>query len=139
MRWMVGSVAIATILTSACAAERSTSVDLDALSRDLQITLPKDVRVLGLSRESGIDDMVRAKLEVSREEFEQMRSSLPMTLEGFRPGAGRLGADSGFWAPHATPGIRYAQVRLPEGRALHIGYAETGQGRVVLFVMNHGT
>lgn len=140
MKWKLASVAIVTMLAAGCEGERSTTLDLDSLSRELQVSLPKGTRVLGVDRErGGIDGMVCAKLEVSREDFDQMLSSLPFTTDKFRNGAGRLGADSGFWNPHATPGIRYAQTRTAEGRALHLGYAEAGQGRVVLFVKNHGT
>lgn len=68
-----------------------------------------------------------------------MLSSVPLAADGFGAGAGRLGADAGFWDPHATPGLRYAQTRLADGRALHVGYAEKEHGQVVLFVMSHGT
>jgi hypothetical protein len=139
MRWRLAALATVAVLVSGCARERSTSVDLDALSRELQVALPKNTRVLGVNREHGIDDMVRAKIEVSRDDFNQMLSSLSLTLDKFRSGVGRLGADAGFWDPHATPGVRYAHTRLSGGRALHVGYAETGQARVLLFVMNHGT
>lgn len=139
MRCALAAVATMTMLASGCTTERSPTVDLDTLSRELQLSLPKGTRVLGVDRESGIDDMVRAKVEVSRDDLAQMLAPLPLTTDKFRAGAGRLGSDGGFWNPHATPGIRYAQMRLSGGRALHVGYADAGQDRVVLFLMNHGT
>jgi hypothetical protein len=139
MRCALAVVAAVTTVAAGCSAERSTTLDLGSLSRELQVSLPIRTRILGVDRESGIDDMVRAKLEVSHQEFDQILASLPLTTDTFRATAGRLGSDAGFWNPHATQGIRYAQTRLPGGRALHVGYADAGQGRVVLFLMNHGT
>jgi hypothetical protein len=139
MRSLLVLIATMTVPAPGCSAERSTTMDLVLLSRELQVSLPNGTRILGVDRESGIDDMVRAKLEVSREDFDELMASIPLMADKFIAGAGRLGSDGGFWNPRATPGIRYAQRRLPGGRALHVGYADAGQGRVVLFLINHGT
>lgn len=121
------------------APNRNANEDIAALSRELMVELPKGTRVLGVERQHGLDDMTRAKIELGRNEFEPLLLRLPMARDTFSKGKSRLGADSGFWNPGATPGIRYAQSPLPEGRALHVGYAANSPGTVVIFIVNHGT
>jgi hypothetical protein len=112
--------------------------DIATLSRELMVHIPVGATVLGVDRERGHDDMVRAKFEIDRASFDTFVTSLPMASDMFSRGPGRLGSDAGYWNPKSTPGIRSAQVILPSGRGLHVGFADSGDGGVVVFVMNHG-
>ena len=122
-----------------CTSSKRMDTDIASLSHELMVPLPSDARVLGVERQSGLDDMVRAKVEMSRAAFDRILAQLPMARASFSRGKGRLGADHGFWNPGATPDIRYAQAPLAEGRVLHVGYADSSHDRVVLFIVNHGT
>jgi hypothetical protein len=102
------------------------------------VPIPPEAVVLGVDRQEGMDDMVRAKIEVSRSDFAKLAAALPMSEESFSRGPGRLGSDSGFWNPRSTSGVRSAQVVLPNGRALHVGFADGKADTVLVFVMNHG-
>jgi len=109
-----------------------------ALSQELGVPIPQDTKVLGVKRESGMDALVRVKLLVPSPSRDQFLAALPLRQEAFRPGAGRLGADEGFWNPHATPKIRSATKALPGGQYLLMGLAEGAEGTVV-FLAKHGT
>jgi hypothetical protein len=113
--------------------------DIGLLSRDLMVELPKGAHVVGVEWQHGLDDMTRVKVVLSRHDFELLLPRLPMARDAFARGKGRLGSDSGFWNPGATPGIRSAQAVLPEGRALHVGYAASSSDTFVVFIVNHGT
>jgi hypothetical protein len=117
--------------------EQSTN-DLKFLSKELGVPIPADAKVLGVHRESGMDDLTCAKFLITRQAFVHVAAILPVRPEAFRPGVGRLGSDFDFWNPHATPGLRWAQAPLPDARSLTIGIADSTDG-VILFLVNHGT
>lgn len=153
---MKESVALgsALLIFSGCSCERGKPVDpiptasesraaeepeLRALSAELGISLPPGTRVLLLERQAGMDDLVRAKLQMSRAAFEQLSPRLPVKDPDLRPGAGRLGTDHERWDPHATAGLRSGQAPLAGARYLTLGVADGGGEQVTLFVVNHGT
>jgi hypothetical protein len=109
-----------------------------ALSQELGVPIPGDAKVLGVKRESGIDEYVRIKLLVPHASRDQFTAGLPIRPEAFHPGVGRLGSDDGFWNPHATPQIKSASKALPDGRYLLVGIAEQADGTVI-FIAKHGT
>lgn len=113
--------------------------DLHSLAAELGIPLPPDTRVLWLERQAGVDDLVRAKLQMSRSAFEQLSLQLPIQDKDLRAGSGRLGTDHGGWDPHATGGLRSGQAPLAGARYLTLGVAADGDGQVTLFVVNYGT
>jgi hypothetical protein len=117
---------------------RNGADDLKALGQELGVSLPPDAKIVGVDRQAGMDDMIRAKVELSPGSFASIADQLPVKGEQLTRGPGRLGADHEFWNPHATPGVRSGQVQLPGARVLHIGLAEYPD-KVVLFVLNHGT
>jgi hypothetical protein len=112
--------------------------DLATLEKEVGIPLPADTRVLWVERQSGMDDMVRTKLQMSRRAFATLADKLPVKPKDLRPGAGRLGTDREGWDPHATPGLRSGQAALDDGRYLNVGVADDG-ATVTVFLMNHGT
>jgi len=108
------------------------------LSQELGIPIPADAKVLGVKRESGMDELVRVKVLVPSPSRDSFMAGLPIRPDAFRPGVGRLGSDDGFWNPHATPQIRSASKALPDGRYLLIGLADGTDGTIV-FLAKHGT
>jgi|GEM_PF-5825914 len=114
------------------------STDKDAIEKVLGFVLPDDATVLLIERESGIDDMLRAKVEMSRVSFMSLAPRLPVPMTSMTRGPGRLSADKGDWNPRGTPGVKSGQVALAAGRYLNIGVAESSE-RVTLFVLEHGT
>lgn len=115
-----------------------TSSDKTAIESVLGFPLPNDARVLLLERESGLDDMLRAKIEIPRSSFNGVAPSLPVQLNAMRRGPGRLGADHGSWNPRSEQDLRTGQVGRPGGRFLNLGFVESND-HVTLFVMEHGT
>jgi hypothetical protein len=113
--------------------------DRALLEKELGFALPADARVLLVEQESGMDDMVRAKLQMSEAAFEQLEPSLPVRADAMTRGAGRLGTDKGEWNPHATPGLRSGQAPLPGSRYMNVGVARGDGGQVTVFIMSHGT
>jgi hypothetical protein len=79
------------------------TTQLSTLSQEFAVSIPVDAMVLGVKRESGIDDLVRVKLLIPTGSRDQFVAGLPFALDKLRPGVGRLGSDDGFWNPHATP------------------------------------
>jgi len=143
---MVARVALALLLLGCKPQERNVmntpsknEVDLDALAKELGVALPPTTRVLGVDRQEGRDDMVRAKLEVPKTDFEEAGNRWPIDLEKLRPGVGRLGVDRGFWNPSQYQELRSASAIVEGARGLHVGVASSGEGPVIVFVINHGT
>lgn len=109
-----------------------------ALSQELGVSIPSEAKVLGVKREMGMDELVRAKVLVPLSSRDKFLAGLPIPQDSFRPGVGRLGSDDDFWNPHATPRIRSATKALADGRYLLLGLADD-PGGVIVFVAKHGT
>lgn len=109
-----------------------------AVERLLGSPLPKTAKVVVYEQQSGMDDMQRVRLDLSKSDYADIAARLPVSADAMSPGAGRLGADRGRWDPHATKGIRSGQSALAGGRFVNVGVAEHGD-RVTLFIMEHGT
>lgn len=114
------------------------SDDRAAIEKVLGFDLPESAQILMLDRQVGIDDMLRAKIEMPRSSFDAVAQRLPVPLDGMSSGPGRLSADKGLWNPRSTPHIKSGQVARPGGRFVNIGVAQSDE-RVTLFVVEHGT
>jgi hypothetical protein len=117
---------------------RATSTAHHAVEQVLRISLPADTEILLFERESGLDDMLRAKIEMSRTSYLTLAQRLPVPVASMTRGAGRLSADNGAWNPRSTPHLISGQVARAEGRYLNVGVAESSE-RVTLFIVEHGT
>jgi hypothetical protein len=79
-------------------------------------------RLIGVGRESGLDDMVRFKLEIDPHDLASFLATSPVPPEAFAPGAGGLlGPDQAFWDPSRAARLRTGQVVQKNQRALNIG------------------
>jgi hypothetical protein len=115
------------------------NMDPTQLSRELSLLLPPTTKVLGIQRERGIDDMIRAKLEMNTADWRQLLSVAPFREQDMSSeNRAYLGRDSGWWDPGAAKGLKAVQVVLPGPRALNVGVAP-GSGTVIVYVVNHGT
>jgi hypothetical protein len=113
---------------------------LDSLGKELDLTFPVSARLLGVERESGMDDMVRLKVEMNAADLAGFLERSPIDPASFRSGPrGFLGQDRGFWDPHRAAQLRTAQAIVAGHRALNIGVDETRAGVVTLYIVNHGT
>jgi hypothetical protein len=146
--FLIGTIAfgLATIWT-ACRdkdgrmSEGTKVESLDNLSRELKLAFPPGTRLVGVLRDSGMDDSIRVKVEMRSPDFPGFLSSTPIHAESLSPGAGgRLGPDHGFWDPHRARGLRSAQATLEgeEYRVLNIGVGEAGPDVVAVYIVNHG-
>jgi len=110
------------------------------LGREVGLKFPADARLLGVSRERGIDDLVRFKIEMGAADLPGLMASTPIKPDAFEPGErGLLGPDQGFWDPNRARHLLTGQAVLKNNRALNIGIADGGPQRVILYIVNHGT
>jgi hypothetical protein len=115
------------------------SSDLATLSRELGLSLPQTTVVIGVDRESGIDNAILAKLEIPARDWPQVLASAPFKESELNPDSkAYLPRDHGWWNPRSVPGLRAGQVERPNGRVLNIGVdASTKPDTIVLYLMSH--
>jgi hypothetical protein len=120
--------------------DRTPTENLPAVAQELGVKLPPSARLIGVARESGMDDLVRAKFEINADELDGFLASTPVDPQSMRPGGrGFLGPDEGFWDPRQARSLRTGQALIAGARALNIGVAEGGAKIAVLYIVNHGT
>ena len=116
---------------------------LAALAREVGLTFPASARLVGASRESGMDDYLQFKVELDAKDLAAFLATSPIPLDALEPGThGFLGSDEGFWDPHRAPHIRTGQKQLPGARVLNIGVSEGAGGaggQAAVYIVNHGT
>jgi hypothetical protein len=118
--------------------DRAATMDISRLGTRLGISLPPGTRILGVTAESGIDDLLRAKLEMPIASLEKFLASTGIPhFEHVEPDF--LGPDEGFWDPHRAKGLRCGDVQLPGSRFLTIAVDESRPGIAVIYAMNNGT
>ena len=110
------------------------------------MTFPPSARLIGFSREAGMDDHLKFKVEIDSRDLSSFLASSPIPVEAMRPGEhGLLGPDGAYWDPRRAPRLRTGQKLLANARVLNIGIGEavaTGDGGakvVALYIVNHGT
>jgi hypothetical protein len=114
--------------------------ELETLGRDLGLSFPEGTTVVGIERQEGMDDMLRAKLQMSAEAARRFLEHAPVRSDAFRPGVrGLLGADKDWWDPHQAKRLRSGQANLDGARVLNIGVDEARPDAVVVYIVNHGT
>jgi hypothetical protein len=114
---------------------------LAQLGAELKLTFPPSARVVGVHRSpGGMDDAVRIKLEMAKDDLAPFLAQTQVDLQSFRPGTrGMLGADRDFWDPHRAKGLRTAQLQRAGARALNVGVDDSGERSAVLYIVEHGT
>jgi hypothetical protein len=113
---------------------------LARLSTELGLEFPPSTRLVGVLRSSGMDDAVRAKLEIGAAEFPSFLERTQIDSASLRPGTrGMLGPDRDFWDPHKSKSLRTGQVSRPNARALNLGFDDSRGDLVVAYLMEHGT
>jgi hypothetical protein len=119
---------------------RESTQSSSQLGHELGLSFPPSTRVLGVRRESGIDDAVLAKIEISKNEFQAFFAKTPIDPAAMRPGTGGfLGSDVDFWDPHKAPALKTGQGKSAAGRVLSIGVDESRPDIVVLYIMEFST
>jgi hypothetical protein len=115
---------------------------LNDLGRELElgVTFPSGTRLIGVSRERGIDDLIEVEVEMAASDFSGFLARTPVQEQDFRPGErGLLGPDHDWWDPNKAARLRSGQAQLPKGRALNIGVGDSHSDRVRVYIVNHGT
>ena len=121
-------------------AHHEASESLSVLGQELGLDFPPSTRVVGIRRESGIDDAVQAKLEMGKEEFAGFFAKTPVDRSSMRPGTGGfLGSDVDFWDPHKAPALKTGQAQRSGRRSLNIGVDESRAEVVVVYIMQYRT
>jgi hypothetical protein len=111
------------------------------LNAELPVYIPESARLLGVRRESGMDDLIQVKLEMSAVEFATFVASSPLArqpLESWENN-GIWGFDHDFWDPHRVPNLRSAETGYPDARSFRLGIDERKPGVVVVYLVDHGT
>jgi hypothetical protein len=114
---------------------------LAQLGVELNLMFPQSARIIGVHRSpGGMDDAVRIKLEIAKDDLAAFLAQTQVDVQSFRPGTrGMLGADRDFWDPHRTKGLRTAQLQRAGARALNVGVDDNGERVAVLYIVEHGT
>jgi hypothetical protein len=114
---------------------------LAQLGADLHLMFPQSARIIGVHRSpGGMDDAVRVKLEMAKDDLAAFLARTQVDVQSFRPGTrGMLGSDRDFWDPHRTKGLRTAQLQRAGARALNVGVDDSGERVAVLYIVEHGT
>ena len=112
---------------------------LSQLATEVGLTFPVSSRLLGVARESGIDDMVMFKVELPRRDLESFLAKCPVPADAFEQGsAGFLGVDDGFWDPSKATHLRTGQI-IRNTRATDVGIDDGRPDVAILYIVNHGT
>lgn len=114
---------------------------LTQLGTELNLVFPPSARLIGVRRSpGGMDDAVRIKLEMAKDDLAAFLAQTHVDVQSFRPGTrGMLGADRDFWDPHQAKGLRTAQLQRAGARALNVGVDDSGERVTVLYIVEHGT
>jgi hypothetical protein len=145
-RALIVAGAAALLASLGCARGRQAAVPaegqatLAALGHEVGLTFPASARLVGVSRERGIDDLVRFKVELPRADLASFLAAAPVPADAYEPGdGGFLGPDQGFWDPSRAVSLRTGQTIRDNHRTLNIGVAEAGPGRAAVYIVEHGT
>jgi hypothetical protein len=125
----------------AMTSEDKPTESLEQFGTELNLPFPPSARLIGISRSpGGMDDAVRIKLEMAKDDLAAFLAQTHVDVQSFRPGTrGMLGADRGFWDPHRAKGLRTAQIQRAGARALNVGVDESDERVAVLYIVEHGT
>jgi hypothetical protein len=147
-RVLVATLGVATLLAAGSGCTRRNGgatapaaqpPSLADLGRQVGLTFPGGARLLGVSREAGIDDLIRFKVAMNAEDLSQFLAASPLAADAFEPGErGLLGPDQGFWDPSQAAHLRTGQAIVGNHRALNLGIGDAA-GRAIVYVVNHGT
>lgn len=147
-RTVVGLAVVLTLGTLACKsrtgrqseiAKAGKPATLSALGTEVGLAFPPSSRLLGVSRESGMDDLVMFKVELPRRDLAAFLATCPVPADAFEDGsAGFLGPDQGFWDPGSATHLRTGQI-VRNARATNVGIDDGRPDVAVLYIVNHGT
>lgn len=114
--------------------------DLAELQRELQLKIPPGVRVVGIKKTQGGEYHVRAKLLMSRAQWQEFLKNSPVPVDGMDLGTGGfLGQDGGWWDPHAAKALRTGQAQRDQGRFINIGFDDSAPDDVSVYVVHHSS
>lgn len=148
MKIAILAIAVAVVSTNLCCSKGCQSMQtkqestrsVSELGSELGLSFPPSTRIVGVRRESGIDDAVQAKLEIGKGELAGFLAKTPIDPSGMRPGTGGfLGSDVDFWDPHKVQGLKTGQAKTAKGRVLSVGVDQSRPDVVILYIMEFGT
>ena len=114
--------------------------NLNALAAEIKVTFPPGARLVGIGRERGIDDLVEAKVEMDAKGLAAFLARAPLKETDLEPGRRDvLGVDHDWWDPGRSKNLRAGQALIGNGQAFNLGVADGPPGRVVLYIVQHGT
>ena len=120
--------------------KQESTQSVSKLGSELGLSFPPSTRIVGIRRESGIDDAVQAKLEIGKDELASFLAKTPIDPSAMRPGtAGFLGSDVEFWDPHKAQGLKTGQAKTAKGRVLSVGVDQSRSDVVIVYIMEFGT
>ena len=146
-RTMLGLVLVLTLGPVACRSRTGSRTDTTAaqattlaeLGAEVGLAFPPSSRLLGVSRENGMDDLVMFKVELPRRDLASFLATCPVPADAFEEGsAGFLGPDEGFWDPGKARHLRTGQI-MRNTRATNIGVDDGRPDVAILYIVNHGT
>ena len=111
-----------------------------ALGKEVGVTFPPSTRLIGVHRESGMDDYVAIKLEMKAADVPTFLASSPIDPTTMTADAvAYFGLDRDFWDPNKAPGFRAAQANPPGTfRTLNLGVSDPRNGVAAVYIVEHG-
>lgn len=146
-RTMLGLVVVLTVGPFACKSRTVSRMNATAakpatlaeLAAEVGLAFPPSSRLLGASRENGIDDLVMFKVELPRRDLASFLVTCPVPADAFEEGsAGFLGPDQGFWDPSQALHLRTGQI-VRHSRATNLGIDDGRPDVAILYIVDHGT
>lgn len=135
----LGPVACKSRNGSRTAAPTAKHATLSELATEVGLSFPPSSRLLGVSRERGIDDLVMFKIELPRRDLASFLATCPVPADAFEEGsAGFLGPDEGFWDPSKALHLRTGQI-VRHSRATNVGVDDGRPDVAILYIVDHGT
>ncbi len=122
---LVSVVSIAYLSLPRASRSRKTE-SIAELGKEVGVTFPAGARLLGVRRESGMDDYVAFKVEVNAQDVAKVLAQAQIEPDSLTSdNIAFFGLDQDFWDPNQARGFRAAQVsRLSTFRTLNVGIAE---------------
>lgn len=107
-----------------------------ALEKDLGLPLPVDTSVVNYSETRGSDKLIRAKLLVSQQAFEEWLKSFDVSFDDFEEEKRyQLGPSTDWWDPDRPPSLPVIQIPLENASFLNVGYETIADEQLQIYLV----
>lgn len=113
---------------------REAAAELEVVAKETGLKFPTGSRLLGVSRDKGIDYILQVKVEVPQSEFASFLAASPIDPSRLKVGGdGSFGPSDTFWDPSQASQLRTAQAQVGSN-SLNIGAGTPTGGKVTVLI-----